>query len=333
MKRVITILAMAALLLSMTACSSGNGNDTPTSGGTTTPKPEVETQQLALGETAATDIIEITLDKADLAIALENEYGNEHFLPKDYKADEDSKNPFVAAKGHTLVAITYTANNLDRSSVEFDGDFNTTFITIEYNGNTYNADTKYGMSKTNGEDWESYQSGNVLLLAGDTKTLRCYVDIPVEADSLEDEFNITFSLPNSKGSIDSFSFVVTKEGRLAVEEKERMANEEAEAERLANVEALGNEIAKYLIDKKWQSSVETNVYIVFYADGKAEYFSADGSIKPMHWEATTEKNITASFDDKKQGVFDFELQRDDIGSILSLNKYFKGNLVVKFTPE
>ena len=231
MKRVQALLLALAMVLVLAACggdgtgggaggNSGNGNaGSAQNGGETGGNSAGDAgdageslEGLALGETAATDIVELTLDRADLAIALENTWGDSYYLPKEYDAAEDAQNPFVAAVGHTLVAMTYTANTLDRASVEFDGSFNPTFITIGYDGESYTGETEYGMSQENGGDWEQDSSMNVLLMAGETCTLRCYVDIPVEAASLDDTFQVTFSLPNSAGETEDFTYVVTKDG-------------------------------------------------------------------------------------------------------------------------
>lgn len=157
MKKTITILLAAALMLSMAACG---GDSTTPSGNETTPPPSStptqedstatpEIKELVLGETAATDIIEVTWDKADLAIALVNTSGNEMFLPKDYDSDEDSKNPFVASKGHTFVVITYTVNNLDRSSV----DLGSYYVSAEYKDTSSTPGVHHGA--------ESVETGNL----------------------------------------------------------------------------------------------------------------------------------------------------------------------------
>lgn len=169
-----------------------------------------------LGESIETDILRITLNTAKLTIAVENTNGDSYFLPKEYDLQGDQRNPFVAAKGHTLVAITYTAKNLDRTGVNFDGSFNDNFMSIEYDGEFYFSKTVYGYKSANGWDWEQYNSSNVLLLAGETEIFRCYIDIPIETENLSDTFLLTFNLPNSDGSTESFTYVVTEEDRNAI---------------------------------------------------------------------------------------------------------------------
>lgn len=227
MKKVIVLIFALIMVLGLVGCSSAPAEETtstpqPTEEATQTPEAtpvatesqmEEETletiKELKLGETASTDIFELTLDNADLAIALENSWDENFFLPKEYNAEEDSENPFVAATGHTLVAMTYTAKNLDGTSIEVDGTFNPTFITVEYNGEQYPLDTEYGCAKENGGEWEDIVGlGNVLLQANQQTTRRCYGDVSVETDSLDSMFKVIFHLPTSSGETEDFVYVV-----------------------------------------------------------------------------------------------------------------------------
>lgn len=173
-----------------------------------------------LGETVETDILRITLNTAKLTIAVENTYGSDYFLPKEYDIQDDANNPFVAAKGHSLVAITYTAENLDRTSINFDGNFNNEFMSVQYNGEAYSSETVYGYKSANGWDWKKYNSSNVLLQAAETEVFRCYIDIPIEIDNLLDDFSLTFYLPKSDGTIERFTYVVTNEDRETISKQE-----------------------------------------------------------------------------------------------------------------
>lgn len=220
MKKVFIGLLALIMVLGFVGCSS-----TPATEETNTTKPtettQVETEsqtpeptneqinELKIGETASTDIVELTLESADLTIAVENTRGETFFLPKEYNAEKDSENPFVAAKGHTLVAITYTAKNLDRTEVEFDGFFNPTFITVEYEGKQYPLDTVYGCIKENEGEWEDAVGlNNILLLVNEQITSRCYGDISVETESLDNMFKVIFHLPTSSGETEDFVYVV-----------------------------------------------------------------------------------------------------------------------------
>lgn len=179
-------------------------------------------EKFAVGETLATDILEITLDSAAFATALGRTMSgkswrtavpdDDYFLPKEYDALKDADNPYVAGKGHTLVAITFTVKNIDRKSVDIGGTFNPTFITVQYSDKEYSSNVKYGAVRLDETNWEEYNSQNILLSPAEPKkTVRCYMDIPVEVENMSDPFSIKFSLPNSEGATTDFVYAVNQE--------------------------------------------------------------------------------------------------------------------------
>lgn len=194
MKKTISLLLALVMCLPLCAC-----------GGSTT--------YYNIGDTVSTDLFSFTLDAAALAIALENDYGENFGIPKEYNPQVDSKNPYVAPTGHTYAAFTYTVQNIGRSSEEFhSGDF----VQITYNGKKYkatmndiavlyhqtnqyydSASGKMGTNKAN--TWYSNPSNNMLVGAAEMQSRRAYADFEVEADSLTDAFNIRVSIPSSKG--------------------------------------------------------------------------------------------------------------------------------------
>ena len=216
MKRTIALLLSLLLALSLCAC-----------GGETTAAPDAGDngaaedigKALALGQTGGTDIVSVTLDWAELAIALENTWGDDYYTAKTYHAQEDAKNPFVAAKGHTLVAFMYTISNLDRASVDLDGSFNPKLITVGYQGKSYENETHYGAAGTKDEfgvmQWESYSSTNILLSAGETETYKGYMDIDTEAADLSDAFTLSFDLPTAQGGTETVEFSINSAGQAA----------------------------------------------------------------------------------------------------------------------
>lgn len=228
MKKVLMGILSLIMILGLVGCSSTPADGINTTEPTKTEKPvETESQtvgetpetikELKLGETASTDIFELTLDNADLAIALENSWGENFFLPKEYNAEQDSKNPFVCKTGNTLVAFTFTLNNNDRVdySIARDGwiDHNIQYIELEYDGQnfgpSYNNELRFGCSKTNDGEWEDIvMMSNVIIDAGSYITIRAYVDIPVKTENLEDTFKFIFHLPNSKGETEDFIYVI-----------------------------------------------------------------------------------------------------------------------------
>lgn len=184
----------------------------------------------SIGDTVETDIARFTLDRAELTIALENSgaatvgYGadghasDDYFMPKEYNAEEDSDNPYVAAKGHTLISLTFTAENLDRDFLELDNGFPETFFAVEYDGTacTENADydgdliVQYGAENSNGNGWNDYGSKNILMAVGETSSYKCYIDVPIDIEDMTGAYKLTINLPNSEGKTTPFTFVINE---------------------------------------------------------------------------------------------------------------------------
>lgn len=173
----------------------------------------------AIGDSVESDIMGFTLDAAEPTVAVENSgaatFGpgsdglakEDYFLPKEYDPEVDKDNPYVAAKGHTLVHLTFTASNLDRDYVEVGDDL----FTVRCNGGEYSFDFdtfKLGAVSTTNAGWVSINTTNDLMEVGDTSTYRCYVDIPVDIDELGDGFEVVVNLPNSEGETTPFVYQV-----------------------------------------------------------------------------------------------------------------------------
>ena len=211
MKKIICLVLILALALPICAC--GNSET-----------------YYQLGETVSTDIFEFTLDEADLAIALNNERNTSFFLPKEYDSNLDANNSYVAPVGHTLVAFTYTVNNINRSSSEFHKGYGS-FAKATYNGKEYGASSEGGgkgfeegayylyenkivmneykkMETYKSNTWYRFPSNNFFLSAGNKETRRAFFDIATNVDSLNDEFYITIEVPNSKGEVESFTYII-----------------------------------------------------------------------------------------------------------------------------
>ena len=237
MKKALSLFLTFILCLSLWACGSSN-KETENE---TEPREPVELPENQLGVSVETDILRITLTNAQLAIKLNasssgtyeqiqsgtTTLDKKYFTAEEYDPVKDVGLAYVAPKGHTYVAFEYLATNLDRASVEFDGTFNEQFITVEYGDHTYNQDTVYGCESENGYTWKKYNSGNILLLAGEEYYYRGYVDIPVDAEDLNDDFALIFSLPNSKGETEQFKYAVKAEDRAAIQSQEISVEEAA----------------------------------------------------------------------------------------------------------
>lgn len=127
--------------------SINQGSDTQEA--TEEPREQEEVTKYVVGDTVETDLVRLTLNDACFAIALGNSFpvgcvfmGNtaygsgyselEYFAPKEYSAEDDSDNPFVAPKGNILVYTEMTLECLDRDSLEVDDSLNDEFVVLNY---------------------------------------------------------------------------------------------------------------------------------------------------------------------------------------------------------
>lgn len=226
MKRIWALILALVLMLALAACGGGEKtditSDSDTTSETNTPSnsenpatadpTETETQYYQIGDTVSTDIVEFTLDEAELAIALSNMQDETYGMPKEYSSQEDAQNPFVAAKGHTYATFTYTLNNLDRTS--FNGEL--PLVSAQYQDAV--SDKQVDCAELSAESgvWESngnnpvspVYSWHFVLDVGEQRSFRSFIDLPVEAESLTDSFILTAELPVSDGSTASFSYLI-----------------------------------------------------------------------------------------------------------------------------
>lgn len=175
---------------------------------------EEQTPKYIVGDSVETPLVRFTLDRAELAIALDRSMtvgvgapadgfaGGTFLLPKEYDATEDADNPFVASKGHTLVSLTFTFENLDRTSVELFQIENWRTIWVVYNGRSYGAELKLGAEAKGDSGWVDYKSSNIILPAGGSYSYKAYADIPVEIEPLNSPFEIKLNLPSNASETD-----------------------------------------------------------------------------------------------------------------------------------
>ena len=217
-----------ASILGLAACGNTTANQDSTAQET-----EEEVTKYAVGDTVETDLVKFTLSNACFAIALGNSFpigcdfnGNtaygsgyselEYFAPKEYIAEDDSDNPYVAPKGNILVYVEMTIENLDRTSLEIDEGLDEEFATLHYNGEDYQIDIfedknkQYGIKADTEGNWEQLGVSNLLLSASSTAIYRAYYCYPVEPESLDEPFEITFQLPKSDDTTEFFTFAVNQ---------------------------------------------------------------------------------------------------------------------------
>ena len=226
MKKLLALMLSAVLMVSLAACGGGEKTDIPSDNDVTlevstpshsenpatTDPTDTETQYYQIGDTVSTDIVEFTLDEAELAIALSNMQDETYGMPKEYSPQEDAQNPFVAATGHTYATFTYTLSNLDRTS--FNGEL--PLVSAQYQDAA--SDKQVDCAELSAESgvWESngnnpvspVYSWHFVLKVGEQRSFRSFIDLPVEADTLTDSFILTAELPVSDGSTANFSYLI-----------------------------------------------------------------------------------------------------------------------------
>lgn len=169
-------------------------------------------QTYSLGDTVETDIAIFKLTAGEYTYALSNHISSNDFaLPKEYDATEDSNNPYVAAKGHTLAAFTFYIENLDRTYIDI-GEY---FASVTYEENNYSASVKFLATSTDRLNWTRNTSNsiNILVHNGTGKYIRAYIDLPIDVKNLDDSLELTIYLPNSEGKTEEFTYIVTEDIR------------------------------------------------------------------------------------------------------------------------
>jgi hypothetical protein len=237
MKKAIATILTVGLMLAFTACGgngengssnaliNGGGNEAPiiAEAEATTenePTPESKMQRLAVGEVAATDIFEFRLNSAEFAIAVSNTLGERYLLPVEF--NPNSRNPFVAPTGRTLVSFDYTLHNTNRSgsvvknistllnSSSFMLNHGCgSFMRFEYSGVSYEPLNTHIRARSN----QSPATGGHRISAGSQYRFTGYSEIQVVVDDLSDAFYLRIGLPNSSGEIEEFLYVI--DGRNA----------------------------------------------------------------------------------------------------------------------
>lgn len=284
MKKLILCLLALTLCLSLFACSSDKADGKTTESTTQETTTETTTQETsaepvseppvetyALGESVSTDLYALTFDYAEAAIALGNTWNDSYLTPKEYDAEDDNDNPYVASMGHTLVYFRFTVTNLDRTSASL---YISSLVTVEYEGETYTPTTNVKAEGTKDEygliDWASSGSINLLLDGNEELTCKAYLDLPVDAD-LNGTYTLTVSLPCSDGSTQDFSFVSDAEGRANAIALMDAAEQEAQARYDAAMEEKLSEIDPSVADEIEDILQGTWTYTEYLSSGSVYY--------------------------------------------------------------
>ena len=201
MKKILSLLLALTMILGLCAC--GNVDETNS-----------ETIY-KLGDTVSTDIAEFTLERAEFAIVLSN-LGSTLGEPKEYDPKKDSKNPYIAATGHTYVLTEFKLKNIDSRELDISkgSSFRNDLMTVDYNNKSYNQSLSVLGDLIKTEEGStivpSTLTSHSSLKPGSDRNIRGYLDVETVVKNLDDSFYITISLPNSSGQNESFKFKLNK---------------------------------------------------------------------------------------------------------------------------
>ncbi len=215
MKRMLAV-AMSMFIVILNVCGCGStgisiseqGKETESSVGVTSEESINDTMSFALNTTVSTDRVDFTLEKAEFTIACSNTVDDNYLLPKEYDAANDNSNPHVASVGKTLVALTFTITNRDRTSLKV-SDSSGWHLDwkVFYKGNewrlkrqgvdSYGIDLHYAAIQENDGSWKQSDTDNKILQPGQSITVRTYGVLDMEPDDLSDDFVLAVNLPSS----------------------------------------------------------------------------------------------------------------------------------------
>jgi len=218
MKKALSLILTLVMCLSLCACG-GESKTNDAAGQTEAPKPQIPAAQLK--ETVSTDIVDFTLEHSKLTYYVSN-------VSTNYvEATEEANSLFAAKVGTCYVSMTVTITNNDRGgSLNFCGGFSgwdAADWSVTYNGEEYeiygfdlNMDNyddislSYGaiVDKETGKVIDKVGTGNKLISAGETITLRFFGIIQLDPNSLNDGFELNVKVPNSQGAYENFKYMV-----------------------------------------------------------------------------------------------------------------------------
>ena len=200
-KRAIAAVICGVLVLSLAACGGGGG------------------EKLSIQSIAATDLWELQLNRVDYGTKLNAAINSEDkFLPNE-------KGSTISSKGHSFITVSYTIKNLDRTghkipSFNQEIKYKTATVKPSLNGSSnYDSNPAYygtiyipngtlvpGTTVNRTDAAKGY--GDDSELSGEkTRLGRFYVDIPFE-ESLSENVEIYFSLPDLNGKITKFTYTI-----------------------------------------------------------------------------------------------------------------------------
>ena len=227
MKKLLALILAAALALSLVACGGGGGTgdtntpSTPSGGGDSIPEDTGEPADYVeddtryqLGDTVSTDILELTVKKASLALYAKGPVytlsGETTNIDEAYEpADGSSYCLFKCNKGRVLVCLDFILKNTDRYDLNTD-DCNIEFV-IRKDGDTFDVKgyalnypdgvlgLNYGNSSiaTNDGAFIKYEAGNIIMKPNTAYEIKTVGIAGFEAEDLSATFELIATIENS----------------------------------------------------------------------------------------------------------------------------------------
>ena len=175
-----------------------------------------------LGDTVSTDIVDFTLKEADLSFYASALHDETYAKP----IDKSDGGIFKAAKGRVLVCLTFSIKNNDRDYLDAGGYFADwgMYFTIVYNNSNY-AINGFDLNEKDGKDcglsfgeaeisydggtsYTQNSSGNIMIDAGRTATVKVVGIAKFEPENLNDPFDLIVNIPNSDDGMEYFTYEV-----------------------------------------------------------------------------------------------------------------------------
>ena len=201
MKKIIS--ALLALVLCLSLCACGGGNNTPE----TTEATEPSIVKFAVGETASTEVIEFTLDSVEFADHLSLTPGDEYLTP----IAADASGGLIPNEGKIFVCFSFTVKNIGK--VELDSTAYRTMNLVYSDGYTFEVDLSNNAVRTDNDIYLYRQWTGVLSLdvLSDAQTYRVYVQVPEEVmKNTAEPLDLVISLQKDEDDVGLVSDLYTE---------------------------------------------------------------------------------------------------------------------------
>ncbi len=217
MKKILSLTLALLLTFSLVACSGGKDTQetgSPTLVATEAPTEESDVPKLAVGETASTDLFDLTIEKVEFTPAVDA--GDDTYL----MPTEDTSSKFTASEGRVYVAMTYTLTMKgDKESYGFEGLPGYVLYEGEQyplkcyhvtspNGFNINMSASAVVDKESGAVVKKNTANSFLMHKDETVTFRTFEIAKFAPAGMGDAFELFISIPDAQGRNMAFAYTV-----------------------------------------------------------------------------------------------------------------------------